>query len=49
MCNIKENCECKGCKFLYNNEYCLLREDYIDNVEETSDGYEIENIGIYQE
>lgn len=30
MCDVKNN-DCKHCKFLYNDEYCLLCEEYIED------------------
>jgi hypothetical protein len=24
--------QCKGCRFLYNGEYCLLKDEYIEDL-----------------
>lgn len=30
MCNDKYRKNCSNCPFLYNDEYCLVDEDYMD-------------------
>lgn len=40
------NCEkCTNCPFLYNGEYCLVKEEYLDKEKQ----YEVEVNRVYEE
>lgn len=53
MCEIGRNNGCGSCPFCYNDEYCLIEEDYIEDykkVIELEVNYErIKINGVYKE
>ena len=42
MCEVGINKGCKNCPYLYNEEFCLMEDTYIDNNREVIE-MEIEN------
>lgn len=52
MCDIGINKGCKDCPYLYNEEFCLIEEDYIEEDEireKRLNKYAIKINGIYKE